>query len=82
MTFYFHSAYLDIREKSRLGPAIRIQGMVKKKINMEDLHCNIWYNNTEEGVVSKIVEFEYTVTSNNMSSKAANYFILDHGEEK
>ena len=82
MTFYFHSAYLDIREKSRLGPAIRIQGMVKKKINLEDLHCNIWYNNTEEGVVSKIVEFEYTVTSNNMSVEEANYFILDHGEEK
>lgn len=58
-TFYLYGAYLDVRKKNRLGPTVRILGMINRLEPKVKTFCHLWFNNTHEPVISKVLEYKY-----------------------
>jgi len=58
-TFLLYGAYLDVRPKSRLGPTVRILGMINRLEPKVKTFCQLWFNNSKEPVFSKILEYKY-----------------------
>ena len=53
-TFYLYGAYLDLRELNRLGPTVRILGMIDRLEPIVETSCLLWFSDTQEPVVSKV----------------------------
>lgn len=58
-TFYLYGAYLDVRKNNRLGPTVRILGMINRLEPSVKTHCQFWFNGTREPVISKVLEYKY-----------------------
>ena len=58
-TFYLYSAYLDRRKNNRLGPTIRILGMINRLEPKVKTFCQIWFSGSKEPVISKVLEYKY-----------------------
>lgn len=58
-TFYLYGAYLDKRKNNRLGPTIRILGMINRLAPTVKTFCQIWFSGAKEPVISKVLEYKY-----------------------
>lgn len=58
-TFQLFGAYYDVRKKSRIGPAIRILGMIDRIEPMVKTYCQLWFDGQNEPVVVKTFEYKY-----------------------
>lgn len=58
-TFHLYSAYYDVRKLSRIGPAVRILGMINRIEPTIKTHCQFWFDNHKEPVFSKVMEYKY-----------------------
>merc|ERR1719264_27993 len=58
-SFYLYGAYLDVRASNRLGPTVRILGMINRLEPQVKTHCQLWFNGTREPVISKVLEYKY-----------------------
>ena len=58
-TFYLYGAYLDVRKTNRLGPTVRILGMIDRLEPTVKTFCQIWFNGTQAPVISKVLEYKY-----------------------
>ena len=58
-TFLLYGAYLDIRKKNRLGPTVRILGMINRLEPKVKTFCQLWFNDSKEPIFSKVLEYKY-----------------------
>jgi len=58
-TFHLYGAYLDVRSKNRLGPTVRILGMINRLEPKVKTFCQLWFNDSKEPVFSKVLEYKY-----------------------
>ena len=58
-TFYLYGAYLDRRKNNRLGPTIRILGMINRLEPRVRTFCQIWFQGSHQPVISKVLEYKY-----------------------
>jgi hypothetical protein len=58
-TFYLYGAYLDRRKGNRLGPTIRILGMINKLEPTVKTFCQVWFEGSQEPVITKVLEYKY-----------------------
>ena len=58
-TFYLYGAYLDVRKNNRLGPTVRILGMINRLEPRVKTYCQFWFNGTREPIISKVLEYKY-----------------------
>ena len=58
-TFYLYGAYLDKRKMNRLGPTIRILGMINRLEPKVNTFCQIWFDGQREPVIAKVLEYKY-----------------------
>jgi len=58
-TFYLYGAYLDVRKNNRLGPTVRILGMINRLEPTVKTYCQFWFNGTREPIISKVLEYKY-----------------------
>ena len=58
-TFYLYGAYLDRRRQNRLGPTVRILGMINRIEPKVKTFCQIWFSGQKEPVISKVLEYKY-----------------------
>ncbi len=58
-TFYLYGAYLDKRKENRLGPTIRILGMINRIEPKVKTFCQIWFSGQKAPVISKVLEYKY-----------------------
>ena len=49
----------DVRKTNRLGPTIRILGMIDRLEPTVKTFCQIWFNGTQAPVISKVLEYKY-----------------------
>jgi len=58
-TFLLYGAYLDVRSKNRLGPTVRVLGMINRLEPKVKTFCQLWFNDSKEPVFSKVLEYKY-----------------------
>ena len=58
-TFHLYGAYLDVRKENRLGPSVRILGMIDRLEPTVETHCQFWFPESNEPQVSKVLEYMY-----------------------
>lgn len=58
-TFHLYGAYYDVRKMSRIGPAVRILGMINRIEPTVKTHCQFWFENNKEPVFTKVMEYKY-----------------------
>jgi len=58
-TFLLYGAYLDVRSKNRLGPTVRILGMINRLEPKVKTFCQLWFSDSSEPVISKVLEYKY-----------------------
>eukprot|EP00092_Neocalanus_flemingeri_P000504 GFUD01000535.1.p1 GENE.GFUD01000535.1~~GFUD01000535.1.p1 ORF type:complete len:579 (-),score=145.76 GFUD01000535.1:297-2033(-) len=58
-TFHLYGAYLDVRSKNRLGPTVRILGMINRLEPKVKTFCQLWFSDSKEPVFSKVLEYKY-----------------------
>ncbi|CAG7815136.1 unnamed protein product [Allacma fusca] len=58
-TLHLYGAYFDIRAKNRLGPSLRILGMMDRIEPNVTSYCQIWFKGEKEPVFSKVLEYKY-----------------------
>merc|ERR1712013_839614 len=58
-TFHLYGAYLDVRTNNRLGPTVRILGMIDRLEPKVKTHCQLWFSDAKEPVLSKVLEYKY-----------------------
>ena len=58
-TFQLFGAFYDNRKLSRIGPAIRIVGMINRIEPMIKTYCQLWYDGEREPKVVEILEYKY-----------------------
>ena len=58
-TFYLYGAYLDVRRNNLLGPTVRILAMINRWKPTVKSFCQLWFDGTQEPVVSKVLEYIY-----------------------
>lgn len=58
-TFQFFGAFYDRRKLSRIGPAIRIVGMIDRIEPTVKTHCQLWYDGEREPRVVETLEYKY-----------------------
>ena len=58
-SFYLYGAYLDVRKNNRLGPTVRILGMINRLEPQVKTFCQLWFSDSGEAVVSKVLEYKY-----------------------
>merc|ERR1719264_2519556 len=60
-SFYLYGAYLDVRASNRLGPTVRVLGMINRLEPQVKTQCQLWFSDSPgtEPVVSKVLEYKY-----------------------
>ncbi|CAL8105281.1 unnamed protein product [Orchesella dallaii] len=58
-TLHFYGAYYDIRAKNRLGPSLRILGMMDRIEPNVSTYCQIWFEKEKEPQFAKVLEYKY-----------------------
>jgi len=58
-TFYLYGAYLDVRPTNRLGPTVRVLGMINRLEPTVKTFCQLWFSDSLEPVISKVLEYKY-----------------------
>lgn len=58
-TFYLYNAYYDVRKLSKIGPAVRILGMINRIEPAVKTHCLFWFDNISAPIVVKVMEYKY-----------------------
>lgn len=58
-TFQLYGAYYDVRRFSKIGPAIRILGMINRIEPTVKTYCQIWFESQQEPVFVKVMEYKY-----------------------
>ena len=58
-TFHLYGAYLDVRSKNRLGPTVRVLGMINRLEPKVKTFCQLWFNDSKEPIFSKVLEYKY-----------------------
>lgn len=58
-TFQLFGAFYDNRKLSRIGPAIRIVGMINRIEPVIKTYCQLWYDGEREPKVVEILEYKY-----------------------
>ncbi|XP_055611812.1 uncharacterized protein LOC129758338 [Uranotaenia lowii] len=58
-TFQLYGAYYDIRKQSRLGPAVRILGMIDRIEPKVKTFCQLWFDGQKEPFIVKTFEYKY-----------------------
>lgn len=58
-TFQLFGAYYDIRKNSRLGPAVRILGMIDRIEPKVKTYCQFWFDGQKEPYIVKTFEYKY-----------------------
>ena len=58
-TFLLYGAYLDVRSKNRLDPTVRILGMINRLEPKVKTFCQLWFSDSSEPVISKVLEYKY-----------------------
>ena len=59
LTIYLYGAYLDIRAKNLDGPSVRLLGMINKLRPRVELYCQLWFENSNQPVISLVTKFQY-----------------------
>ena len=54
-----YGAYYDVRRFSRIGPAVRILGMINRIEPTVKTYCQFWFENEKEPVFVKTLEYKY-----------------------
>ncbi|XP_062713350.1 uncharacterized protein LOC134290268 [Aedes albopictus] len=58
-TFQLFGAYYDIRKRSRIGPAVRILGMIDRIEPKVKTFCQLWFDGQKEPFIVKTFEYKY-----------------------
>ncbi|KAK7793902.1 hypothetical protein R5R35_003579 [Gryllus longicercus] len=58
-TFQLYGAYYDVRRFSKIGPAIRILGMINRIEPTVKTYCQLWFESLKEPVLVKVMEYKY-----------------------
>lgn len=58
-TFQLYGAYYDVRRFSRIGPAVRILGMINRIEPTVKTYCQFWFDGQKEPVLVKTMEYKY-----------------------
>lgn len=58
-TFQLFGAYYDIRNRSLLGPAVRILGMIDRIEPNVKTYCQLWFDGQKEPYIVKTFEYKY-----------------------
>ncbi|KAJ8973015.1 hypothetical protein NQ317_004613 [Molorchus minor] len=58
-TFQLWGAYLDKRQKNRLGPTVRILGMINRIEPTVVTYCHFWFDGKKDPVIGKSFEYKY-----------------------
>ncbi|XP_011647628.1 uncharacterized protein LOC105433852 [Pogonomyrmex barbatus] len=58
-TFQFFGAFYDNRKLSRIGPAIRIVGMIDRIEPTVKTYCQVWYEGENEPKIVETLEYKY-----------------------
>ncbi|XP_063833266.1 uncharacterized protein LOC135082401, partial [Ostrinia nubilalis] len=66
--FHFYGAYMDARNTSRIGPAVRVLAVHDRIKPTLATHCQLWFEEREAPVVVRNLEYKYV-----WNSKWGNY---------
>lgn len=58
-TFQLFGAYYDIRKSSRIGPAVRILGMIDRINPTVKTFCQFWFDGQKDPIIVKTFEYKY-----------------------
>lgn len=58
-TFQLFGAYYDIRKASRIGPSVRILGMIDRIEPKVKTYCQFWFDGQKEPFIVKSFEYKY-----------------------
>jgi hypothetical protein len=58
-TFQLFGAYYDIRKSSRIGPAVRILGMIDRIAPTVKTYCQFWFDGQKDPIIVKTFEYKY-----------------------
>lgn len=58
-TFQLFGAFYDIRKLSRIGPAVRIVGMINRIEPVVKSFCQIWFDGDSQPAVVDVLEYKY-----------------------
>lgn len=58
-SFHLYSAYYDVRKLSRIGPAVRVLGMINRIEPTVHTHCQLWFDDHRQPVIVKTMEYKY-----------------------
>jgi len=58
-TFHLYGAYMDVRASNRLGPTVRILGMIDRLEPKVKTFCQLWFSDSKEPVMSNVLEYKY-----------------------
>ncbi|XP_023312767.1 uncharacterized protein LOC111692870 [Anoplophora glabripennis] len=58
-TFQLYGAYLDKRANNRLGPTVRILGMIDRIEPTVVTYCQFWFDGKKDPVIGKSFEYKY-----------------------
>lgn len=58
-TLYLYAAYLDLRKRSNNGPVVHLLGMTDKLKPRVSIFCQLWFENSNQPVLSKVTLFRY-----------------------
>lgn len=58
-TFQLFGAYYDIRKSSRIGPAVRILGMIDRIAPTVKTFCQFWFDGQKDPIIVKTFEYKY-----------------------
>ncbi|XP_047102399.1 uncharacterized protein LOC124721457 [Schistocerca piceifrons] len=58
-SFQLYGAYYDVRRFSRIGPAVRILGMINRIEPTVKTYCQFWFESQKEPVFVKTLEYKY-----------------------
>lgn len=58
-SFHLYSAYYDVRRLSRIGPAVRVLGMINRIEPTVRTHCQLWFDGHRQPVIVRTMEYKY-----------------------
>lgn len=58
-SFHLYGAYYDVRKYSRIGPAVRILGMINRIEPTVKTHCQFWFDGRRQPVIVRTMEYKY-----------------------
>jgi len=58
-TFQLFGAYYDIRKNSKIGPAVRILGMIDRINPSVKTYCQFWFDGQKDPTIVKTFEYKY-----------------------